>query len=88
MELLAQILESYLGVYIVVVFILPWLVLAYWVAKFHFAVKEAMGAAYSPWEAFKKSPKYAAENKKFGEVFSKRNKYFVVVLIIWLVAHA
>ena len=88
MELLAQNLESVLGVYIAIVFLLPWLIFVYWVVKFHYAVKEVMGSAYSPWEAFKQSPKYAVQNKEFGEVFSKRNKCFIVVALIWFVGFA
>ena len=88
MELLAQNLEIVLSVYIVIVFFLPWLILVYWVVKFHYAVKEVMGSAYSSWEAFKQSPKYAAQNKEFGEVFSKRNKCFVAVALIWFVGLA
>lgn len=88
MDVLAQNFESYIGMYIALVFVLPWLIFVYWVVRFHFAVKEVMGSAYSPWEAFKQSPKYAAENKEFGEVFYKRNKCFVIVILIWLVGFA
>ena len=85
MESFVQNAESYMLTYITIVFCIPWLVLVYWVVKFHYAVKEVMGAEYTSWGAFKYSAKYAADNKEFGKVFYKRNLCFAIVLVIWVV---
>ena len=83
MELITQNLGIYVSVYVLIVFLVPWLVFAYWVIKFHFAVRKVMGTAYTPWAAFKYAPNYAAVNKEFGRVFSIRNKLLLTVLGIW-----
>ena len=88
MELLTQNVEIYLSAYIIIVFFVPWLVLMYWIIRFHIAVKEVMGSAYTAWEAAKQSPRYATENKDFGEIFSKRNWCLAIVLLVWIVGSA
>lgn len=58
-------------------FIIPYLILVYWIVKFHLAVSKSMGSKYEP----RLATRHALENEEIGKIFHKRNFWGKVTLI-------
>ncbi len=84
-EILIENKEITLRIYLIVVFVTPWLISMLWQFKYMSGLREKMGPEF--WFTFfpsKKTATLVKESKELVELQKQRNIWFVFTLGIWL----